>query len=64
MAWNWKDAPELMAALTRCQNHPAFEHQDILSFAGLCDSADELELHVARCEITTQNYDQDAEHGL
>jgi len=62
--WTWKDAPELIDALVRAQNHPANIGQDHMSFAGMCSSHDELELHVARLEIRAQNWDQDVEHGV
>lgn len=62
--WTWKDAPDLMAALATAQNHPANIGQDIMSFAGMCDSRDELELHLCRAEIRAQNWDQDVEYGV
>lgn len=46
----WKQAPELMAALTDIQNHPRFANQDIMSFAGMCGSGRELAFHVMRCD--------------
>lgn len=57
--FSWKDAPDLMDALSKAQNHPANINQDIMTFAGFMASRDELELHVARAEIRAQNYDQD-----
>jgi len=62
--FTWKDAPDLMADLAKAQNHPANVDQDIMSFAGLCSSRDELALHVARYEIRAQNWDQDVEYGF
>jgi hypothetical protein len=62
--FSWKDAPDLMDALARAQNHPANIGQDIMTFAGMCDSRDELELHLCRYEIRAQNWDQDVEYGV
>lgn len=61
--WTWKDAPDLMAELTRVQNAPVNSNIDIMSYAGMCDTRAELELHLARCEIRTQNAEQDAEYA-
>lgn len=47
-AFSWRDAPDLIARLTDCQNR--MDNQDILTFAGFCDSRDELERHVVRYE--------------
>ncbi len=60
--FSWKDAPDLMAALGKAQNHPANIDQDIMTFAGFMSSRDELEAYVCRAEIRAQNYDQD--HGV
>lgn len=62
--FSWKDAPDLMAALVTAQNHPANIGQDHMTFAGMCSSRDELELHVARLEVRAQNWDQDVEYGV
>jgi hypothetical protein len=62
--FSWKDEPELMADLLRAQNHPANIGQDHMSFAGMCSSRDELEMHIARLEIRAQNWDQDVEYGV
>lgn len=40
----------LIEALRNVQNHPAFEHQDIMSFAGMCSSERELLKHYWACE--------------
>jgi hypothetical protein len=48
--FSWKDAPDLMARLSRTQNHPANENQDIMTFAGMCSSEDELLRHVEHYE--------------
>ena len=60
--FSWKDAPDLMARLSEAQNHCANINQDIMTFAGFCNSRDELEGHVCRYEIRAQNYEQDREH--
>jgi hypothetical protein len=46
----WKQNPDLMARLTAAQNHPANVRADILSFAGFCETREELERHVERYE--------------
>lgn len=55
MAFTWRDAPDLMAALTKAQNAPVNSNIDIMSFAGFCESREELEAHVCRYEIRAQN---------
>jgi hypothetical protein len=52
----WKQNPDLMARLTDAQNHPCFEHQDILTWAAMCDTRDELTRHVENCERRAANY--------
>ena len=64
MAFTWKDAPDLMADLVKAQNSPANIDQDIMSFAGMCESREELAVYVARYEIRAQNYEQDVEYGF
>ena len=56
MTATWKQNPDLMIRLQTAQNHPAFEHQDILTFAGMCDDRAELERHVVYCETRAANY--------
>ncbi|MDI4667080.1 hypothetical protein K9U40_22550 [Xanthobacter autotrophicus] len=46
----WRQSPDLMVRLTTAQNHPANARTDIMTFAGMCDSREELERHVARYE--------------
>lgn len=46
----WRANPDLMARLTKAQNHKANINIDIMTFAGWCDSRDELLLHVERYE--------------
>ncbi len=48
----WKTSPDLMGCLTTAQNHPAHWHLDIMTFAALCTSRDELERHVLLREAT------------
>ncbi len=57
MGFSWKDAPDLMDALARTQNAPCNCNIDIMTFAGMCDSREELEAHVRRYE----QYETDAE---
>lgn len=54
--FSWKDAPDLMARLTTAQNHEANINQDIMTWAGLCDSRQELEAHVVRNEQSAAEY--------
>ncbi len=54
----WKQNPDLMIRLQHVQNHPAFEHQDILTFAGMCNSRPALKRHVIYCEVRAENYDK------
>lgn len=47
--FTWKDAPELMERLNAAQN--ALETPiDIVTFAGFCESREELAAHVERYE--------------
>ncbi|MFG1294082.1 hypothetical protein [Xanthobacter versatilis] len=46
----WRQCPDLMVRLTTAQNHPANVRIDIMTFATMCDSRDELERHVERYE--------------
>lgn len=41
---------DLMDRLAEVQNHPCFEHQDIMTWAAMCDDRAELERHVVRNE--------------
>ena len=50
MAFSWRNEPELMARLRAAQNTPAHEHRDIMTFAGLCESREELLRHVESAE--------------
>lgn len=60
-AFSWKDAPDLMAALVMAQNHPVNCDQDIMTFAGMCSSREQLEAHLGYYEIRAQNFDDVAE---
>lgn len=51
--FSWRDAPDLIDRLVRCQNDPSNSTTDILTIAGLFDSRDELARHVEHCEATT-----------
>lgn len=53
----WKQAPDLMAALASVQNHPRFENVDVMTFAGMCDTVEELARHVIACENRAADYD-------
>ena len=46
----WQQHPDFMAWLRDIQNHPAFETQDIMSYAGMCATFDELQRHIWACE--------------
>ena len=48
--FSWKQAPDLMARLTTAQNNGRNDNIDIMTFAGMCDSREELETHVIRYE--------------
>jgi hypothetical protein len=53
-----------MEALTRCQNSPLNANQDIMSFAGFCESRDELAGYLCKQEISLQNREQDLKYGF
>lgn len=44
----WQQHPDLMDRLNAVQNRDT--RRDIVSFAGLCESREELERHVVACE--------------
>ena len=46
----WKQNPDLMARLSAAQNAPENCAIDIMTWAGFCDSREELEQHVLRYE--------------
>lgn len=52
-----KDATGLMADLARAQNHPANSMIDIMTFAGFCNSREELESHLTYYETRALDYD-------
>jgi len=56
MTFSWTQAPDLMARLTTAQNHDANCNIDIMTFAGMCDSREELERHVSYYEIRMAEY--------
>lgn len=56
MGFSWKDAPDLIARLRSTQNHPANDMIDIMTFAGLTSSREELLRHVEHYEAREINY--------
>ena len=62
--FSWRDAPDLIQALTKAQNSPCNANRDILTFASFCDSRDELEGYLCKQEIRVQNWEQDREMGF
>jgi hypothetical protein len=52
----WRQNPELMARLSDAQNHEANVNLDIMTFAGMCDTREELERHVLYYEARAANY--------
>jgi hypothetical protein len=52
----WKQNPDLMERLTEAQNSPALEHQDVMTWAAMCSTRDELLRHVENCERRAENY--------
>ncbi|MBN8918635.1 MAG: hypothetical protein J0I31_23865 [Rhizobiales bacterium] len=46
----WRQCSDLMVRLTSAQNHPANTSIDIMTFAGMCDTREDLERHVERYE--------------
>jgi len=56
MATIWKQHPDLMARLGTAQNHPANINQDIMTWAAMCDTREELEAHVAWYEDRAARY--------
>jgi len=58
MATIWRDCPDLMARLEEAQNSPALEHVDVMTFAAMCDTRDDLTRHVENCEQRVRFYVQ------
>jgi hypothetical protein len=52
----WKTETDLMDRLRSAQNRPANINQDIVTWAGFCDSRAELEAHVVRHEQLAAEY--------
>jgi hypothetical protein len=46
----WRSNPDLIERLTTAQNSPALANQDVMTWAGLCETREELERHVVACE--------------
>lgn len=57
--WTFLQAPDLMERLIAAQNAMACRggQIDIVTFAGFCDSREELERHVSRYENTERECD-------
>ena len=53
----WQQHPDFMAWLLDSQNHPAHEGQDIMSFAGMCSTFDELHKHCWAAERRCMAWD-------
>ncbi len=53
--WSWKNEAALMNRLRSVQNHHLFAHQDIMTFAGMCSSTDQLRKHVEACEARAED---------
>lgn len=56
MTFSWTQAKDLMDRLSTAQNHPANSMIDIMTFAGMCDSREELEHHVTHYETRAAEY--------
>ncbi len=52
----WKQNPELMTRLNAAQNHPANWNVDITTYAGYCQTREQLERHVAHYEERVAAY--------
>lgn len=48
----WRDNPDLMERLAAAQNREVNINIDIMTFAGFCDTREELEKHVIRYETS------------
>lgn len=53
--FSYRDAPDLMDRLVRAQNRSENWGIDIVTFAGFCDSREELLTHVLRYEASNSN---------
>jgi len=52
----WKQQTALMSRLADAQNHPANINQDIMTWAAMCDTPEELEAHVLHAEDRAARY--------
>jgi len=52
----WKQETALMSRLADAQNHPANINQDIMTWAAMCDTREELEAHVLHAEDRAARY--------
>lgn len=48
--WSWTNEPELMDRLRAAQNSGAFDHQDIMTIAGMFSNRGQLVAHVEYSE--------------
>jgi hypothetical protein len=53
--FSWRDEPEMIDRLTRAQNGIR-ANVDVMTFAGLCESREQLEAHVIACEEKAADY--------
>lgn len=53
----WQAHPDLMTRLEKAQNHPGQSHRDIMTFAGFCETREELERHVVANEAACARHD-------
>lgn len=44
--FSWKAVPDLMARLNAAQNSPRNWNVDVTTFAGFCESREQLEAHI------------------
>jgi hypothetical protein len=56
-SFSWRSAPDLMDRLARAQNHPANVDRDVMTWAALCGSREELLAHVEACEARVASYE-------
>jgi hypothetical protein len=54
----FRQHPDLMARLTKAQNHPGNLSRDVMTFAGFCDDRAELLRHVEACEASAAEWDR------
>jgi hypothetical protein len=64
MARPFQTETDLMDRLAHAQNHPCFAHQDIMTWAAMCDDRAELEAHVVRNEQQAARWVPPTRKGL